>query len=116
MITVSELSKIVSADKRTMSGQVTVIRIHWCRKMIAGGRCNMPCSTSACANHLKEVISGIRVNEARNPTAVLIWRIRNEISNVEEKTEAPSMVFDKLLGTPAKQNAFENILSEIGGN
>jgi hypothetical protein len=116
MITVVELSRLAAVDGRHKSQYVNRIRIYWCRKMESRGKCNLPCSSSTCAAHLKNILSGIRTEEVRAPAAVLVWRIRNEIASMDEQQEAPCIVMDKLLGTPLAQDPIQAVLAEIGGD
>ena len=111
-ITMVELSNIFKTDQRTCSRYTSLLRKYWCPFVLSNGKCGQVCSTSYCADHVRDIVSKIS-DAARNREAVLTYRIRNEKARVMEQwsKEAKEPIVLTGLGEVRTENIFSQMLA-----
>ena len=84
-----------------------ILHRHWCGPMGVRGLCTEDCAK--CADHLREAF---QLEEARKPSALLVWKLRNELAAVQEESHVHEFVHPlDAFGTPKPQS--EDIFGDL---
>jgi len=95
-----ELKKIARSVSHIDCPSVVVNRLKrfYCPKLSRMGKCCKPCSQNEfCRTHIKNIIHDVHEG-ANSPVAVFVWRIREEVANIEEEREIPQVGVVSSLG------------------
>ena len=111
---IKELKKIASSVSHIGHPGVVVNRLKrfYCPKISRMGKCDEPCSQSKfCGAHIRNIINDVHEG-ANSPIAVFVWRIREEVANIEEEREIPQVGTVSWLGE-RKYTSFQEALNII---
>lgn len=100
------LLRLVDTQNLPVGGTLYSLHRHYCNPMTARGLC-----TENCLDCQKGLGEAFDLGEARNPSSLLIWRLRNLLASKQEVPhEAPKMV--DAFGLPTSETPFEDLRRE----
>ncbi len=115
-LTIRDLAQILPQKKHGLVSWQARISHYYCAAVQSRypDKCSKPCSANAfCVDHLRK-ISNISA-DARDPLAVLTWRIRDEIAKLDEETaeELHIPIIANQFGTISTEDPFALLLEQL---
>ena len=108
-ISAHELTKIVEPSSFDVETGIACNRLgyFYCRQMRRRNLCTEACSN--CREHIEAIIKriGTKDDVIKDNVAVLVWSIRSEIADIDEKKETQAEPATDWLGQPVETNIFE---------
>ena len=106
-----ELSKIANVPPGKSSAFVNRIRRYYCPTIVTQNKCSKPCSSNQfCKENLQKAL---QIKEARDPVAVLVWRLRDIVAEIKENEYETSGIQIGWTGEAINENPFEMLLEEL---
>jgi hypothetical protein len=85
---------------------------HYCKPMHLLGQCTLDCQN--CKAHIENILNRIeKADDLREPYALLVWSIREEIAGIAEQSEKPQGPMQDWLGVKVDKNPFEALLEAL---
>ena len=117
-ITKSRSEKIITGEQILAAGleyrtnAVRIIKYNFCRKMTLEGLCSEKCVN--CQAQILNALTRIDPATAKSPSAIFIWRLRNEASKAAEAvtTEKKVVVKRDKLGEVVKTDVWAQLLDD----
>ena len=102
-------NKLLTSEQIPFWIATTIVGRSYCGPMTVKGLC--PADCTQCRQKLQEVLE---LSEARNPSALLTWKLRDLIAKNQEERQAEehSIPRKNALGIEFDGNPFEAILNE----
>jgi hypothetical protein len=89
------------------------LQYYYCRPMNRMGKCTMRCRD--CADNIRHIVGEMKIHNSRDPYAVLVWRIRDRLAEIDERSETCAQPRTDWLGQPIETNIFREVIRDIGG-
>ena len=106
-----ELNKIASVPPGKASAFVNRIRRYYCPAIVTQNRCSKPCSSNQfCRENIQRAL---QIEDARDPVAVLVWRLRDIVAETKEREFETPGIQVSWTGEAINESPFELLLEKL---